>query len=182
MNIHKALVIIDMQNDFVTGSLANPDAEAIVPRIKEFADNFDGVILSTQDTHYSSVYHMSQEGRKLPIMHCEIDSRGWLIVDELKDIPYTHVFHKSRFGSEKLADFIQNSPIDEVYLCGTCTDICVISNAIMIRSIAPETEIKVLSDLCAGTTKENHENALKAMAQCQITITKSISEGGSNNV
>lgn len=170
MNINKALVIIDMQNDFVTGSLANPDAANIIPDIAEFAKHFDGDLIATMDTHYSGVYEASQEGKKLPVMHCQHDQHGWFIVDELKGLDYKEVFCKFCFGSSRLANYVDQARYDEVLLCGTCTDICVISNAIMIRSIAPEAEIKVLSDLCAGTTKENHENALKAMAQCQISI------------
>ena len=176
--MRKLLVIVDMQNDFVTGSLANPDAEKIVPGIVELIKNWDGNIAFTMDTHDSN-YLNSQEGKKLPIEHCIIDTEGFKRVKDIRDaleafddLSKTNVcsFCKETFGSIKLGYYIEDSKYDEIYFCGTCTDICVISNAIICKSFDPEARIIVLKDLCAGTTPENHENALKAMKQCQIDI------------
>ena len=172
----KAIVIIDMQNDFITGSLANPAAQEIAPKIRDFVNDMQKdtndhvMIFATMDTHYAETYDDTQEGCKLPVKHCCADTKGWQICDELKDIDYDRVFRKQTFGELRIAEYFMDSICDEVYLCGTCTDICVISNAIMIRNVVPFIEVSVISDLCAGTTKENHENALKAMAQCQINI------------
>lgn len=173
----KLLVIVDMQNDFITGSFANPDAEKIVPGIVELIKNWDGNIIVTQDVHFSNVYLKSQEGKRLPIKHCICNTEGFLIVKDIidainakEDIEEPIYLTKDGFGSRRLATCVHNIPYDVIYFCGTCTDICVISNAIICKSFAPETRIVVLKDLCAGTTKENHENALKAMKQCQIDI------------
>ena len=174
----KLLVIVDMQNDFVNGSLANPDAEKLVPGIVELIKNWDGEIIATQDRHFDD-YLETQEGKRLPIPHCIYDGKftgGDIIKDISEALPrriddtYIGIFCKHTFGSTKLGEFIKEEKYDEIYFCGTCTDICVISNAIMCKSFDPEARIIVLKDLCAGTTPENHENALKAMKQCQIDI------------
>jgi len=171
----KALVIIDMQNDFITGVFANPAAEAIVYKIKEFAEKFDGDLYFTYDAHNRHFYSTTREGRKLPI-HCVPGTWGYELAESLTNIDRVvneeNAFSKNTFASFELAvelNKLEHS-YDEILLCGTCTDICVISNAIMISNIANNVEVSVISDLCAGTTKENHENALKAMAQCQINI------------
>lgn len=177
-NMTKLLVIVDMQNDFVTGSLANPDAEKIVPGIVELIKNWNGNIAFTMDMHTSD-YLNTQEGKRLPIKHCIIDTEGFQHVKDIRDAldafdksPETNLysFCKETFGSYRLADHVEDFNYDEIYFCGTCTDICVISNAIMCKTFDPEARIIVLKDLCAGTTPENHENALKAMKQCQIDI------------
>ena len=171
----KLLVIVDMQNDFVTGSLANPDAEKIVPGIVELIRNWDGDIATTQDMHYN-IYLNSQEGKRLPIEHCMLGTEGFELVKDIQDaldeLPETNVetFCKETFGSIRLGHHVEDFKYDEIYFCGTCTDICVISNAIICKASDPEARIIVLKDLCAGTTPENHENALKAMKQCQIDI------------
>lgn len=174
----KLLVIVDMQNDFVTGSLANPDAEKIVPGIVELIKNWDGNIAATQDRHFDD-YLETQEGKRLPIPHCIYDGKltSGDIVKDISDAlikriddTYVGIFCKHTFGSTELGEFIKEEKYDEIYFCGTCTDICVISNAIICKAFAPETRIIVLKDLCAGTTPENHENALKAIKQCQIDI------------
>ena len=171
----KALVVIDMQNDFITGVFANPAAEAIVYKIREFAEKFDGDLYFTYDKHNSYFYHTTREGRKLPI-HCVPGTFGYELATPLTNldciVDEENMFSKNTFASFDLAVELNKLEhnYDEVYLCGTCTDICVISNAIMISNISTNIEVSVISDLCAGTTKENHENALKAMAQCQINI------------
>ena len=174
----KLLVIVDMQNDFVTGSLTNPDAERIVPGIVKYIEKWDGDIATTMDTHYDDTYLLTDEGIRLPIKHCIFNTTGHAIVKDIqKSLFPKHSenfkgsFSKSTFGSTKLGKFLyEEEPYDEIYFCGTCTDICVISNAIICKAYAPEARIIVLKDLCAGTTPENHENALKAMKQCQIDI------------
>jgi nicotinamidase-related amidase len=171
----KALVVIDMQNDFITGVFANQAAEAIVYKIKEFAEKFDGDLYFTYDKHNPYFYSTNREGRRLPI-HCVPGTWGYELVTPLTNlnrvVDEENLFSKNTFASFDLAvelNKLEHS-YDEILLCGTCTDICVISNAIMISNIANNIEVSVISDLCAGTTKENHENALKAMAQCQINI------------
>ena len=170
----KLLVVVDMQNDFVTGSLSNPDAEKIVPGIVELIKNWDGDTVATMDIHWNN-YLDTQEGKRLPIEHC-IHGAGKEIVDDiyivLNDRCFKHrgYYTKETFGSISLGKFVKEEKYDEIYFCGTCTDICVISNAIICKSFDPEARIVVLKDLCAGTTPENHENALKAMKQCQIDI------------
>ena len=172
--MNKLLVVVDMQNDFVTGSLANPEAEKIVPGIVELIKNFKGYIIATKDRHFDN-YLMTQEGKRLPIKHCIRDTEGYKIIEDIQKVldeepNYLGQVCKETFGSTALGETIKGNHYDEIYFVGTCTDICVISNAIICKTFAPESRIVVLKDLCAGTTKENHENALKAMAQCQIDI------------
>lgn len=173
----KLLVVVDMQNDFVTGSLANVEAQKIVPKIKKYIDNFDGRVVFTQDTHYED-YLDTEEGKKLPVEHCIVDTEGWEIVKELQ-YPDTIRFKKFTFGSIELGEFIhdycqitfkEKSEMSEIYFCGTCTDICVISNVLLTKAYVPDNRIIVLKDLCAGVTPESHEIALKAMQACQIEI------------
>ena len=170
------LIVVDMQKDFVTGELGTPEAQSIVPKIKQYAKKFDGVIFFTRDTHFGD-YFETQEGEKLPIKHCTIGSVGWEIVPELNDINHTDI-QKSRFASLQLAqrisyydDFCEQDL--NVYLCGVCTDICVISNAMVIKAFAPEVKVYVLKDLCAGTSQEKHDAALNVMESCQINVIES---------
>lgn len=176
------LIIVDMQNDFVTGSLGTDEAKSIVEGIKEYADNFEGEIIFTRDTHYGD-YNETQEGKMLPVEHCKIGSVGWDVVPELASLiteRKAKTFNKSTFGSQYLGYYIDNSTFflsDEayedgvdVYICGVCTDICVISNVLLIKAFNPEIKIHVLSSLCAGTTPEMHEKALSVMGSCLIDI------------
>lgn len=165
----KLLVIVDMQNDFVTGSLANDAAEKIVDKIADYAKTFDGDIMFTRDTHTKD-YMDTQEGKNLPIPHCIKNTYGWQIVDALKDIPGRH-YNKPTFGSIELAKELRRNYADaEIYFVGTCTGICVLSNAIMAKAFVPEAEINVIKDLCACVSEETNETALKAMALCQIKV------------
>lgn len=165
----KLLIIVDMQNDFVTGTLANEAAEKIVDKIAEYAEGFDGDIMFTQDTHTIHYMH-TQEGRHLPIAHCIKNRYGWQIVDALKNIP-GRKFYKPTFGSIELAKELRRNYADaEIYFVGTCTGICVLSNAIMAKAFVPEAKLFVLQDLCACVTEETHKTALKAMALCHINI------------
>ena len=170
----KALIVIDMQNDFITGALANTEGQKIVPKIADFIRNFDRDIIATRDTHTKD-YMNTQEGKKLPVPHCIQNTDGWNIVPEIQtalDEKENKVFYidKPTFGSIGLGDLIGRKLYDEVTLVGVCTDICVINNAMVIKACALETEVIVLKDLCAGVTPESHKTALNAMQACQITV------------
>ena len=172
----KILVCVDCQVDFTTGALANPIAEKRVPAIKERVaaarENHEMVIF-TQDTHMED-YMDTLEGEKLPVEHCIYQTEGWEIVDELKDEAALCVL-KPTFGSFDLIDRVIafrnafNEDV-EIELCGFCTDICVVSNALLLRAAMPNTRITVNERLCAGTIKENHEAALAVMRSCQIDV------------
>lgn len=166
----KFLVIVDMQNDFISGSLGSDAAKAIVPSVKAKAEDFPGEIIFTRDTH-SSNYLNTQEGKKLPVKHCIKGESGWEICDELK-MYAKNIIDKDTFGSVFLSDVIREFPEDpdEIELCGLCTDICVISNAMILKAEFPEAKISVIGNCCAGVTEESHKTALNAMKACQIEI------------
>lgn len=166
----KYLIVVDMQTDFITGSLGSKDAEAIVPAVVDKVKNFDGEVIFTRDTHFDD-YLQTQEGKNLPVVHCIKDTEGWQICDELKPYVKTAV-NKVTFGSMDLPSIIKKSGenIEEIELCGLCTDICVISNAMILKAAFPETRIAVNALCCAGVTKESHNTALDAMRAVQIEI------------
>ena len=168
----RLLVVIDMQEDFVNGSLGTPEAKAVLKKVKtkvNHAKKEEGTdVVFTRDTH-SKNYLDTQEGKKLPVEHCIRYTSGWEIEKSLRD-PAAMVFDKDTFGSLDLAHFIIGGMYDEVELVGVCTDICVVSNALLIKAYMPELPIKVDSSCCAGTTPENHQKALDVMKQCQIEI------------
>lgn len=166
----KYLIVVDMQNDFTTGSLGSAHAAAIIPNVVEKVKAFDGRVIFTRDTHGED-YMQTQEGRKLPVMHCIKDTDGWQICDALK--PYVdHVVDKVTFGSVELPHILSKSGegIEEIELCGLCTDICVISNAMILKAAFPEVKISVDSSCCAGVTMESHNTALNAMKAVQIEV------------
>lgn len=168
----KVLLIIDMQNDFVDGALGTKEAQAIVPavakKLEEARANGEYVIF-TRDTHEAD-YMDTQEGRNLPVPHCIRDSEGWQIVPQLA-VGTSPVVDKPAFGSMTLAQIVSRiQNVEEIQLCGLCTDICVISNAMILKAALPETTVRVLGNLCAGVTPESHENALAAMKMCQILV------------
>jgi nicotinamidase-related amidase len=167
----KALIVVDMQNDFIDGSLANPAAQAIVDPIIKKIKEFDGRVIFTQDTHYSN-YCKTQECKKLPIEHCKIGTPGWEIHSDILQAVtgrnFVHMIRKETFGYINWRDIIRDC--EEIIICGTCTDICVVSNALIIKAMYPETKITVLKDLCAGLTPEKHEAALEVMRSCQIDV------------
>ena len=168
----KVLVVVDMQNDFITGSLANKEGQAIVSKVAEYIRNFDGDVIATVDTHTED-YLETQEGKKLPVPHCIEMTEGWQIVPGVYEALFcenrhTDILMKGTFGSKDLPKFLAGA--DEIEFVGVCTDICVISNAMIAKAFYPEVPIKVHAGLCAGVTPESHENALKAMAACQIEI------------
>ena len=178
----KVLVVVDMQNDFIDGALGTPEAQAIVPKVVKKIEEFDGEVLWTQDTH-SDDYLETQEGRLLPVEHCISASNGWQIHSSVKAaIQSKHPaddqlngFEKKTFGSLALAGRLYQEVafgdgIEEIALVGLCTDICVISNALLLKAFMPEVKITVDASCCAGVTPESHKTALAAMKMCQINI------------
>lgn len=178
MRTDKILLVIDMQNDFVTGSLANEEAKKIIGsiegRIKEYIDE-ECPVFFTRDTHGED-YMNTQEGQFLPVPHCVENTDGWEIVAGLKDYANTeNTFDKPSFGATKLPAWIVEklgATPKEIELCGVCTDICVISNALILKASFPETKVSVRGSLCAGVTPESHANALEAMKPCQVVVSQ----------
>lgn len=167
----KVLVVIDMQYDFINGSLGTPEAEKIVPAVKakiaEAQANGD-IIVYTRDTHFEN-YLETQEGKKLPVVHCIKGTHGWEIEESLY-VEKAKIYDKPTFGSLDLVHEIVASPCQEVEMIGLCTDICVVSNALLLKAYLPELEISVDSKCCAGVTPASHQAALETMKMCQITI------------
>lgn len=168
----KILIIIDMQNDFITGSLANQDAQKIVKPICKYVEKFDGdYIYLTRDTHGTD-YLKTPEGKKLPIEHCIKNTEGWEIDSSIQKAISTKrhsIINKPTFGS---LEWLKRKDLKraEILICGTCTDICVVSNAVIIKAAYPQANVKVLGNLCAGLTKEKHNAALETMKSCQIEV------------
>ncbi len=167
----KALVVIDMQNDFIDGSLGTPEAQAIVlavtEKVKAALKNGEKLIF-TQDTHHKD-YLASAEGKKLPVEHCIKPTHGWGLASAL--IPFAKdavVLEKPTFGATGLPQLVADC--DEITVVGLCTDICVISNAMLLKSFLPEAKICVDSECCAGVTPESHTRALEAMKMCHIEV------------
>ena len=165
----KVLVVVDMQNDFINGALGTKEAEAIVPRVIEKIKEFDGTVLFTRDTHEKE-YLNTQEGRHLPVEHCIRDTYGWQIASQIEKLRKTEAIDKPSFGSIELGNYVKEFHPEEVTLIGLCTDICVISNAMIIKAFLPEVPVKVDASCCAGVTPESHERALEAMKMCQIEV------------
>ena len=175
----KVYCVIDMQNDFIDGALGTPEAQAIVEPVANFLRNLDyeHEVIATRDTHYND-YLETNEGRHLPVEHCLIDSHGWQInedVAEALDALDARIIDKPNFGisPERWAQSLENVDVTEVVLFGLCTDICVISNALAMKTAYPEIPVKVYSDLCAGVSPESHEAALLTMKMCQVDVMKS---------
>lgn len=171
----RALVVVDMQVDFVTGCLGTVEAKNIVENLVNYIRNFDGDIYFTRDTHNEN-YMDTQEGKRLPVPHCIKDTDGWEIIPELKTVmqekaqQVIKVIDKPTFGSVELATILAQNGYDEIEFCGVCTGICVISNAMLAKAYMTETNVTILKDLCACVTPESHTIALNAMATCQIDI------------
>lgn len=167
----KLLMVIDMQNDFINGALGSPEAAAIVPavrtKISEYRQNGQD-ILFTRDTHYDN-YLSTAEGQYLPVKHCIIGTDGHLITGQL-DESGGEIFDKPTFGSLELAEKAAAGGYDEIELCGLCTDICVVSNALILKARLPETKISVDPACCAGVSVESHQAALLTMKMCQVEI------------
>lgn len=174
--MNEVLIVVDMQNDFIDGSLGTKEAEAIVEHVVEAIDRFEGCVIATRDTHPES-YLSSREGRFLPVEHCIKDSEGWQIRSEVEEALKKKdalIIDKPTFGSEKLVQVLKEmdrkQPIDQITLLGLCTDICVVSNALLVKAAFPELDIRVLKDCCAGVTPDSHEAALTTMKMCQIEV------------
>ena len=167
------LIVVDMQNDFIDGALGTPEAQAIVPAAEEKIRHFKGRVIFTMDTHRED-YMQTQEGKRLPVPHCIHGTHGWEVRQELNLLPEADFVSKPTFGSaglgERLLELDRQEPIGSVTLIGLCTDICVISNALLIKAFLPEVPITVDAACCAGVTPESHRNALEAMKMCQIDV------------
>jgi len=167
----KLLIVIDMQNDFIDGALGTPEALAMVPAAAERIRAWEGAKAATMDTHGED-YLSTQEGRILPVEHCIRGTEGWQlrpeIAEALGDAP---IFEKPAFGSVALAEYLRSLPdLEEVLLLGLCTDICVVSNALLLKAFLPETPVSVDAACCAGVTPERHEAALATMRACQVRV------------
>lgn len=166
----KILVVVDMQKDFVDGALGSAEAAAIVPAVKALIEDFDGEVYFTRDTHFEN-YMSTEEGKHLPVPHCIKDTEGWQILPELDALRRTEAIDKLTFGSKELIALLaEKQGIESITLCGLCTDICVISNALLLKAYYPEIPLYVVADACAGVTPESHQNALNAMKMCQVEI------------
>ena len=167
------LVVVDMQRDFIDGALGTAEAVAIVPKVAEKIRNFDGLVLATRDTHTAD-YLNTREGKNLPVTHCVLGTPGWAIHPEIAALLEETPIDKPTFGSVELGKHLlhlqESGGVDSVTLVGLCTDICVISNAMLAKAYLPEVPVIVDASCCAGVTPESHKNALAAMKMCQITI------------
>ena len=174
--MRKYLIVVDMQEDFIYGSLGTKEAQAIVPEVVNKVKHFEGTIIFTRDTHQDD-YLETQEGRHLPVEHCVAGSPGWAFIEELERLRQEAGwadYAKGTFGSVDLALNLRNEheilPIESVELVGVCTDICVVSNALLLKAYLPEVTICVDESCCAGVTPEKHRAAIETMKSCQIMI------------
>ena len=180
----RVLIVVDMQKDFIDGSLGTTEAIGIVDEVvKRIRDSRGEVILFTQDTHQSN-YLDTAEGKKLPVIHCVEGTQGWEINESVRNAWLSNkdtvkiaelrqnTFKKPVFGSVELVDFLRSRDriISEIEILGLCTDICVVSNAIMIKNTLPDVKISVNSKCCAGVTPQSHMEALNVMKMCQIDV------------
>lgn len=167
------LVVVDMQNDFIDGALGTEEAVKIVPNVIRKIKDFDGLVVATRDTHFEN-YLETQEGKKLPVEHCIKNTKGWQIREEIGELIEEPIFDKTTFGSVSLGKYLYDlnlgEPVECITLIGLCTDICVISNAMIIKANLPEVPVVVDASCCAGVTVESHRQALEAMKMCQIEI------------
>ncbi len=168
----KVLIVVDMQNDFIDGSLGTKEAEAIVGNVEKKIREWDGLVVATRDTH-SPKYLMTQEGRNLPVEHCIEGTKGWEInpiIQVALDEKNAQTVNKPTFGSVPLAMMLMQCGVSEIQLVGLCTDICVVSNALLLKANMPEVPISVDASCCAGVTPEKHAAAIETMKSCQINI------------
>lgn len=168
----KLLIVVDMQKDFIDGALGTSQAVAIVPKVREKIEAYRAagdMVIFTRDTHGEN-YLTTQEGRNLPVVHCVKGTPGWGIAAELP-VGDSAVVDKPTFGSVSLAHRVARlEGLEAIELVGLCTDICVISNALLLKATLPELPISVDAACCAGVTPESHQNALAAMKMCQIAV------------
>lgn len=169
----KILVVVDMQKDFIDGALGTKEAQAIVPKVVQKIREFDGMVVATRDTHQSD-YLTTQEGRNLPVEHCIEGTDGWQIHPKVAALLTEEPLNKPAFGSvelgERLRQFGEREKIESITLIGLCTDICVISNAMILKAALPEVPVIVDAECCAGVSPESHLRALEAMKVCQIQM------------
>lgn len=167
----KLLVVVDMQRDFLTGALGSKAAQSLLPRVRariEAAAAAGETVVFTRDTHDYG-YMQTQEGRRLPVPHCIRGTEGWDI-DPFLPSAGCRVFDKPTFGSCALAAYAAEEGFGAIEFVGVCTDMCVLSNAVLCKAFCPEAEISVRADCCAGVTPQRHETALQAMQACQIDV------------
>ena len=167
------LIVVDMQNDFIDGALGTAEAVAIVPKVVEKVRGFKGTVIFTRDTHGEN-YMQTQEGRNLPVPHCIKGSQGWEVCPALEPLRTGLTIDKPTFGSAELGRLLleldAKEPVGSIALVGLCTDICVISNAMIAKAFLPEVPVTVDAACCAGVTPESHRNSLSAMKMCQVRI------------
>ena len=172
--MRRILIVVDMQHDFIDGALGTPEARAIVPAVVRKKRNYARRdIFATRDTHEEN-YLQTQEGRNLPVPHCRRGTKGWQLLPEIAaGVEADHLFDKPTFGSEALAaamkERAERAPLT-IELVGVCTDICVVSNALLLKAALPETAIFVDPDCCAGVTPAQQEAALTTLQSCQIRL------------
>ncbi len=177
----RILVVVDMQNDFIAGVLGTKEAQGIVDSVCKKIQAFDGEILVTLDTHETD-YLNTQEGMYLPVEHCIKNTNGWHLQEKVQSVlkekeskgSKVTFFEKPTFGSTDLANYLAkrnaDKPIGQITLIGVCTDICVVSNAILLKAVLPEVELVVDAACCAGVTPEKHQATLETMRSCQIRV------------
>ena len=169
------LIVVDMQKDFVDGALGSPEAVAILPRVVDKITSFDGEVIVTYDTH-TEQYMSTNEGSHLPVPHCIKGTPGWLLDAQVQKALEGRTYQtveKPTFGSTALAALVRDMAKDQPFtieLIGLCTDICVVSNALLLKAHFPESEIFVDAACCAGVTPETHRAALETMKMCQIDV------------
>ena len=170
------LVVVCMQNDFISGPLGTGEAVGIVPKVLEKIRGFDGVVVYTKDTHYED-YLETPEGLKLPVVHCLEGTEGWELQDDvgrLAEEGRSLLLEQDGFGSQELVEYLMEIQEEEglgfVELVGLCTEVCVITNALAIRTFLPEVELRVDGDCCAGMTPEGHVHGLAVLEACQIGL------------
>ena len=172
--MRKLLLVIDMQKDFIDGALGTPEAVAIVDRVAEEIGKYPTRdVFATRDTHPAD-YLNTQEGRNLPVVHCVKGTPGWELNEKIAAaLGDAQIIDKPTFGSvalaEKLAAMAEKEALD-ITLVGLCTDICVVSNALLVKAFLPETPVSVIADACAGVTPASHAAALETMKMCQIGV------------
>ena len=168
------LIVVDMQKDFIDGSLGTAEAQAIVEPLVELVKEYKPEdIIATRDTHPEH-YLETQEGRNLPVVHCVKDTEGWQLDPRVQAaIGAAKIIDKPTFGSWELAEEVAALARQEeleITLCGLCTDICVVSNALLLKARLPETKVRVAADCCAGVTPASHAAALETMKMCQVEL------------
>lgn len=188
-DLKDALLVIDMQNDFVTGALGSKEAQAIIPNVKERVQQYTQAnkgIIFTKDTHYEESYLNSQEGQQLPIPHCIAYTEGWELIDGLIDnkIPHPIIINKIQFGSPTVAvsvasllnvipvlsthqEFVVRRSLEVI---GLDTDCCVLANVVMVRTMLPQVEVFINEECCAGSSPEMHQKALDVMKMYQVKV------------